>query len=76
MGEKVVWDNTNLKRFCNIVLMTKFDKTLLYRIYPIKLDIFIGFYNLDIGSWLNISDLGRTYLMYQTYPTSSRVPEP
>jgi hypothetical protein len=37
--------------------MTKFDNTLLYRIYLIKLDIFIGFQNPDMGSRSDISNL-------------------
>jgi hypothetical protein len=39
------------------MLMTKFDKNLLYRIYLTKLDIFIRFQNLGIGFRLDISDL-------------------
>jgi hypothetical protein len=56
--------------------MTKFDNTSLYWIYLTKSDIFIGFQNLGTGSRLDISDLGRTYPMYQTYPTFGRVPKP
>jgi hypothetical protein len=56
--------------------MTKFDTTLLYRIYLIKSDIFIGFQNRGIGSRLDISSLGWTYMMYQTYMAFSRVLEP
>jgi hypothetical protein len=57
-------------------LMTKFGDTLLYQIYPTRLDIFIRFQNLGTGSRLDIFDLGRTYLMHQTYPASSQVPKP
>jgi hypothetical protein len=58
------------------VLMAKFSNTLSYRIYPAKLDIFIGFQNLGIGSRLDISDLGRTYPMYQTYRLLVRFQSP
>jgi hypothetical protein len=56
--------------------MTKFGKTLLYQIYLTKLDIFIRLQNLGTGSRSDVSDLGRTYPMYQTYPASSQVPKP
>jgi hypothetical protein len=58
------------------MLMTKFDNTSLYRIYLTKSDIFIGFQNLGMGSRLDISNLGQTYPMYQTYLASGRVLEP
>jgi hypothetical protein len=57
-------------------LMTKFDNTLLYQIYLTKSDIFIGFQHLGIGSRSDISDLGWTYLIYQTYLASGRFLEP
>jgi hypothetical protein len=56
--------------------MTKFGNTLLYQIYLTKSDIFIGFQNLGTGSRPYISDLGRTYLLYQIYLVSSQVPDP
>jgi hypothetical protein len=37
--------------------MTKLDNTLLYRIYLIKSDIFIGFQNLGTGSRLDRTDI-------------------
>jgi hypothetical protein len=60
---------------CNYLLMTKFDNILLSRIYLIKSNIFIGFRNLGTGSRSDISGLGRTYLMYRTYPASGQIPE-
>jgi hypothetical protein len=56
--------------------MTKFGRNMLYRTYPMKSNIFIRFQNVSTGSRPDISDLGQTYPMYQTYPASSRVPEP
>jgi hypothetical protein len=56
--------------------MTKFGETLLYQIYPIKLDIFIELQNIGTGSRPDISNLGWTYPMYQTYLPSNRVPKP
>jgi hypothetical protein len=56
------------------LLMTKFDNTMLYRIYLTKSDIFIGFQNPDTGSRPDISDLGWTYLMYQIYLTHQIYP--
>jgi hypothetical protein len=56
--------------------MTKFDRNMLYQIYPTKSDIFIGFQNRGTGFRLDISNLGQTYLMYQTYPASSWILEP
>jgi hypothetical protein len=55
--------------------MTKFGRNMLYRTYPMKSNIFIRFQNVSTGSRPDISDLGQTYPMYQTYPASSRVPE-
>jgi hypothetical protein len=55
--------------------MTKFGRNMLYWIYPTKSNIFIRFQNVGTGFRSDISDLGRTYLMYQTYPASSRAPE-
>jgi hypothetical protein len=60
----------------SILLMIKFSNTMLYRIYPIKSDIFIKFQNLGVGSKPDISDLGWIYPMYQTYPANRQVPKP
>jgi hypothetical protein len=49
---------------------------MLHRAYPTRSDIFVGFQNLRTDSRSDISDPGRTYPMYQTYPASSRVLEP
>jgi hypothetical protein len=72
------------------LLITKFAKTgktgsfsfwfriirFSYQTYSTKSDILILFQSLDTSSRLYISDLGRTYPMYQTYLAFSRVSEP
>jgi hypothetical protein len=56
--------------------MSKFDNNLLYQIYLTKSDIFIRFQNLGMSSRLDISDLGQTYPMYETFSAFGRVLEP
>jgi hypothetical protein len=56
--------------------MSKFDNNLLYQIYLTKSDIFIRFQNLGMSSRLDISDLGQTYPMYETFLAFGRVLEP